>query len=65
VQHRDDSDPQPWYLVPLTPDSVTHFRRWNLITISILALVILGFLGVAIIPQPAGTNTPSVASKVS
>jgi hypothetical protein len=56
MQHWD-SDPQPWYLVPVKPGAEAGFRRWNLIIIFILAALVLAILVAAVVPQPSGSTT--------
>ena len=69
MQHRNDPDPHPYCLMPVTPGSVANFRRWNIVFISLLAILVLGFLVVAVVPHPpshpAFASHPSVHSKVS
>jgi len=54
MQHYD-SDPQPWYITPVTPGADARFRRWNLVIISILAAIFLGLFVALAIPQTNGS----------
>ena len=62
MQHID-SDPQPWYIVPVKPGADANFRRWNFVIISILALIVLGVFLAAIAPQAPGTAHHQVPAK--
>jgi len=61
--HRN-SDPEPWYIIPVKPGAEESFRRWNLVIISILAALVLGFLLAAVVPQTPGNVTHKVPSKL-
>jgi hypothetical protein len=54
MQHYN-SDPQPWYIVPVKPGADAQSRRWNLVIISILAALVLGFFFALIIPETGNT----------
>jgi hypothetical protein len=58
---RSDSDFQPYHLIPLKPGEDARARRWNLVIIAILAVLVLGLFTLALVPQ-RGSNA-SAASK--
>lgn len=47
---RIDSDPQPWHLIPAKPGDAASARRWNLVIIAFLALLVLGLFTLALVP---------------
>jgi hypothetical protein len=57
-----NSDPQRWYLVPVNPGAEASFRRWNLVIILFLAMLVLGLFLPAIVPQRG--SRASATSKV-
>jgi hypothetical protein len=63
MQHRN-SDPQPWFIVPVKPGADSNFRRWNVVIISILAALVLGLFLAAISPQPQGTAHHKAPAKI-
>jgi hypothetical protein len=63
MQHRN-SDPQPWFIVPVKPGADAKFRRWNLVIISILAALVLGLFLAAISPQTPGTAHHKAPAKI-
>jgi hypothetical protein len=58
-----DSDPQPWYLVPVKPGIERGLRRWGVAIIAILAALVLGLLLTAVVQQPPGNTAHKVPSK--
>ena len=59
---RRASNFRPYFLIPVRASTERGFRRWNQVLISILAMLVLGLLLVAIVPQAGSTS--SAASKV-
>jgi hypothetical protein len=53
-----DWDPERWYLVPVRPGTIVTLRRWSVLCISLLALLVLGFLLIAVVPQKASSAGP-------
>jgi hypothetical protein len=53
-----DWDPQRWYLVPVRPGTIVTLQRWGVVCISLLALLVLGFLLIAVVPQKASSAAP-------
>jgi hypothetical protein len=56
-----DPDSQPWHFVPANPEAEVRFRRWNLVIIFLLGMLVLGLFLTVVVPKP-GTDT-SFASK--
>jgi hypothetical protein len=56
--NRRDTDPQPWHLVPFEPGVVPILRRGSMVAISLLCLLVLGFLIIAVVPQRAKSAAP-------
>ena len=48
---KTNSNPQPWNLIPTEPetDAIRSFRRWNIVIISFLALLVLGVFIAAVL----------------
>lgn len=63
---RWNSDPQPWYIVPVKLGAEASFRRWNFVIISILAALVLALFVAVIVPQvpTSATHAHKAASKV-
>jgi hypothetical protein len=59
-----NSDPQPWYLVPLKPGSERGLRRWDVAIITMLAVLVLGLLLSAVVQPTPGGTAHKVPSKV-
>jgi hypothetical protein len=57
-----NSDLPTWHFVPVQPGIEASFRRWNVVIIVFLAMLVLGLFTLALVPQ-AGTAA-SLASKV-
>ncbi len=57
---RIDSDPQPWHLLPAEPGDAAIARRWNLVIIAFLALLVLGLFTLALVPQ-AGSSASAAS----
>lgn len=51
--------PERWYLVPIQPGTVALLRRWSVVCISLLGLLVLGFLLIAVVPQKAKSAAPA------
>jgi hypothetical protein len=62
MQHWN-SDPGPWYIVPVKPDAEASFRRWNFVIISILAGLVLALFVYVIVPQAPGSAAHKVTSQ--
>ncbi len=60
-----ESEPRIWYLLPAThknlANSVLSFRRWNIVIIAILGMMVLGIMLLAIVPSPAHSPTAAHA----
>jgi hypothetical protein len=58
---RTNSSPQRWHLISLPPESKTYrsFRWWDVVTISYLALLVLGLLLAGITDYRSGQNRHS------
>ena len=54
---RWNSDPEPWYIVPVKPGAEVSFRRWNFAIISILAALVLAMFVAVIVPQAPGSTS--------
>ena len=54
----------PWYIVPVKPGADATFRRWNVVIISILAVLVLGISLALIIPQPTGSAAHRAPGKI-
>ncbi len=55
-------NPQPWHLVPMKPGSSDTLGRVEIVAIAILAMLVLGLLAVAFVPEGRGApsrNQPS------
>ena len=63
MQHYN-SDPQPWYIVPVKPGADARFHRWDLLIISILAALVLGLFFAVVIPQTSGSAVHNAPAKV-
>jgi hypothetical protein len=48
-----DYDHLPWHLVCPNPGIEANSRRWNLVVISVLTLLVMGLLTLAFTPQAA------------
>ena len=62
-----DPNSQPWHFVPVNPGAELRFRRWNLVIIILLGMLVLGLFLTVVVPKPnAGTSfaskTPAKAS---
>jgi hypothetical protein len=59
-----ESEPQIWYFVPVQHkdlvNSVVSFRRWNIVIIAILGMMVLGLMLFAIVPPPPA-HSPATA----
>jgi hypothetical protein len=55
--------PQRWNFVPLKPSAEASLRRSNLITLSLLLLLVLGLLIVAFVPQPTSNQATSTQTQ--
>jgi hypothetical protein len=53
-----DWDRQPWHLIPVKPGSCDVLGRVGITVISILAMLVLGLVAVAFVPQ-GGKNAPN------
>jgi hypothetical protein len=62
--HHWNSDPGPWYIVPVKPGAEASFRRWNFVIISILAALVLALFVWVIVPQAPGSAAHRVSSKI-
>ena len=60
-----NSDPQPWYLVPVTPGTEPGLRRWDVAIILMLAALVLGLLLTTVVPQTSGGTAHKVPSKIN
>ncbi len=58
-----NSEPSPWHFVATKPGAEASFRRWNLVVISILALLVLGVLTVALIPEMGSAVSATTNSR--
>jgi hypothetical protein len=57
-----NSDLPTWHFVPVQPGIEASFRRWNVVIIVFLAMLVLGLFTLALVPQ--ARTAVSVASKV-
>jgi hypothetical protein len=59
-----ESEPQIWYFIPVQHEdlvnSVVSFRRWNIVIIAILGMMVLGLMLFAIVPPPSA-HSPTAA----
>ena len=62
---RRDPDFEPWYFLPRDPYAEARFRRWNIVIISILGLLVLGLFLTVVIPNPESASRTSNAGKTS
>jgi hypothetical protein len=58
-----DPDFPPWNFLPVNPASEQRFRRWNIVIITLLGLLVLGLLLTAVVPQSSPTSSSSAARK--
>jgi serine protease Do len=59
-----NSEPSPWYFVPVDPKAIVSMRRSNLIVIAALTFFLVGLLLVAIIPAIGHATSHKVSLKV-
>jgi len=59
MQRNNDPDQERWFFVPVQPGTTASLRRWDVVIISLLSLLVLGLLLVAIIPQKASSASPA------
>jgi len=52
-----DPDSQPWHFVPANPEAEVRFRRWNLVIIILLAMLVLGLFLTVVVPKPGADTT--------
>jgi hypothetical protein len=62
-----DPNSPPWHFVPADPGAEVRFRRWNLVIIIWLGMLVLGLFLTAVIPRPGAdssfaSRTPAKAS---
>jgi serine protease Do len=55
-----DSDLPQWHFLPVKPGVEASFRRWNVVIIFVLAMLVLGLFTLALVPQ-AGTAASAVS----
>ncbi len=59
-----ESEPQTWYFLPAQHGDLTKgvisFRRWNMVIIAILGMMVLGLMLFAIVPPPPA-HSPTAA----
>jgi serine protease Do len=55
-----DSDLPQWHFLPVKPGVEASFRRWNVVIIFFLAMLVLGLFTLALVPQ-AGTAASAVS----
>ena len=59
-----ESEPRIWYFLPVQhgdlAKSVVSFRRWNIVIIAILGMMVLGLMLFAIVPPPPA-HSPTTA----
>ena len=57
-----ESNPGRWYFVPVKPEIIASLRRWNIVVIMILAMLVAGMFMVAAVPH--GELSRSSAGKI-
>jgi hypothetical protein len=50
--------------VPVKPDADANFRRWNIVIITILGLLVLGVFLAAVKPETPGTAHHQIPAKI-
>jgi hypothetical protein len=50
-----DPDAQRWHFVPARPEAEIRFRRWTIVIIVLLAMLVTGLFLTIVIPRPAGS----------
>ena len=63
-----DPDSQPWHFVPASPGAEVRFRRWNLVIIILLGMLVLGLFLTVVVPKPGAdasfaSKAPAKASR--
>jgi len=51
-----DPDAHPWHFVPARPEAEIRFRRWNIVIITLLALLVGGLFLTIVVPRPGSVD---------
>jgi len=52
-----DPDARAWYFVPARPEAEARFRRWNIVIITLLAMLVVGLFLTIVIPRASTSAT--------